>query len=85
MDKLCAEQRADIKKFSVAKLVVKLVKAGNTEEEIEGLDKSKLMDLWAECLLAVKDIPGATEAISSNIELEKMRLQIEAQIEMMRL
>jgi hypothetical protein len=44
MEKLSAEQRADIKKMSTTRLTAKLVKAGFDEEEVEGLDRPQLME-----------------------------------------
>ena len=58
MDKLSAEQQADVKKLSTERLRGKLVKVGYKEEEITVMERSKLLELWAQSLLEGMVKPG---------------------------
>lgn len=77
MDKLTPEQQAEIKKMSSTRIVTRLAKAGYSEEQVEGLDRPKLLDLWAECVQAGESKPATSTLATVDPEVEKMRLQIE--------
>jgi len=81
MEKLSAEQRADLKKMSTTRLAAKLLEAGFDEEEIEGLDRAQLMEKWAICVLEGKDKPTpAVATVGGTVtdpELDKIRIQME--------
>ena len=47
MDKVTEEQREDIKKMSTSRLKLKLLNAGYSDEDIESLDRSTCMEMWA--------------------------------------
>ena len=81
MDKLSEEKQKDIRKMSNERLVMRLIRVGYSDEEIEGLDRPKLMELWAECVATGKDkTPVAAVKKEEGVkdpELEKLRLQME--------
>jgi ribosomal protein L21E len=88
MEKLSAEQQADIKKLSTERLRSKLVKVGYKEEEIAAMERPKLMELWAQSLWEEIIKPQTAEAVvakgeepmdSYRLELEKLKLQMEEQ------
>jgi hypothetical protein len=52
MDRLDKAKQAEIRKLSDTRLVGKLVKAGLQEEELELLDRTALLNRWAEIVAA---------------------------------
>ena len=80
MEKLPSERRAEVKKMSDVKLVAKLQQAGFNPEQLETMDRSALMETWAELILANKDKPPAAAAIktgSIDPDVEKQRLLLD--------
>jgi len=51
MEKLSEEQRTSVSKMSVERLHGKLVKAGYKQEDVEGLGRPDLLDLYVQILL----------------------------------
>lgn len=87
MEKLSAEQLAEINKMSTERLVVKLNKAGYDEETILALDRPQLKELWGKCVAEGKDKPPASAVATGGvvdhsieqfkIQMEMMRMQLE--------
>ena len=83
MEKLPSERRAEVKKMSDVKLAAKLQQAGFTPEQLEPMDRSALMEAWAELILANKDKPPAaaaaikTGSIDPDVEKQRLLLDIE--------
>jgi hypothetical protein len=82
MEKLPSERRAEVKKMSDVRLVAKLQQAGFTPEQLELMDRSALMEAWAELILANKDkAPPAAAAASKtgyiDPDVEKQRLLLD--------
>ena len=61
MEKLSAEQQADIRKMSTERLIARLLRAGVDEENIGEMDRAQLLDLWAELVSTGRDKPTAGE------------------------
>ena len=65
MDRLSAEQQADIKKMSTERLIARLLKAGVDEEQIGEMDRAQMLDMWAEFVSTGRDKPTVVgESIS---------------------
>ena len=61
MEKLSAEQQADIRKMSTERLIARLLRAGVDEENIGEMDRAQLLDLWAELVSTGRDKPTVSE------------------------
>ena len=57
MDRLSAEQQADIKKMSTERLIARLLRAGVDEEKIGEMDRAQMLDMWAEFVSTGRDKP----------------------------
>ena len=57
MDRLSAEQQADIKKMSTERLIARLARAGVDEEQIGEMDRAQMLDMWAEFVSTGRDKP----------------------------
>ena len=82
MDKLDASQREAIKKMSSLRLSAKLLEAGFDETQIQAMDRSRMMNTWAEMVAAGKDKPTAVASAVAGLvgydpELERKRLDFE--------
>ena len=82
MDKLEASQREAIKKMSSLRLSAKLLEAGLDETQIQAMDRSQMMNAWAELVAAGKDKPAAVATpvaglVGYDPELERKRLDFE--------
>ena len=82
MEKLEASQREAIKKMSSLRLSAKLLEAGLDETQIQAMDRSQMMNAWAEVVVAGKDKPTAVASpvaglVGYDPELEKKRLDFE--------
>jgi hypothetical protein len=83
MEKLNKAKQAEIRKLSDARLVGKLTRAGMSEEEIESMDRTALLNSWAEIVASGgKDGPSKPEAAGGgvvyDVELERQRLLLQA-------
>jgi len=81
MDKITAEQQAAIKKMSDVRLISKLANAGVAAEKIEKMDRSALINAWAE-LVATGQDKHAAEAVAVlpktyDPEIETKKLEFE--------
>ena len=61
MEKLSAEQQADIKKMSTERLIARLAKAGVDEETLGEMDRPQMLNMWAEFVGTGRDKPTAGE------------------------
>ena len=80
MDKLLAKQQAEIKKMSDVRLCSKLTKAGFSPEQLEGMDRTAMMDSWAVVVAKGEDVAAATVAVtpgSYDVELERRKFDFE--------
>jgi len=81
MEKLKPTQVDAVKKMSTARLGANLLNAGFGEEEIDAMDRQKLMNTWAECMAAGKEkAPPAQQAGAApgyDVELERRKLDFE--------
>jgi hypothetical protein len=59
MEKLPETSRTSVVKMSEARLTVKLQQAGYTVEDLEDMDRSAMLNAWAEIILAGRDQPEA--------------------------
>ena len=65
MDRLSAEQQADIKKMPTERLIARLARAGVDEEKIGEMDRAQMLDMWAEFVSTGRDKPTVVgESIS---------------------
>jgi hypothetical protein len=84
MDRLDKTKQAEIRKLSDARLVGQLAKAGVPTEELESLDRTELMNRWAEIVLTgkeaghVKAEAAATVSVAYDIEWEKQKALMQA-------
>jgi hypothetical protein len=84
MDRLDKTTQAEIRKLSDARLVGQLAKAGVPTEELESLDRTELMNRWAEIVLAgkeaghVKAEAAAAVSVAYDIEWEKQKALMQA-------
>jgi len=81
MDKITAEQQAAIKNMSDVRLISKLANAGVAAEKIEKMDRSALINAWAE-LVATGQDKHAAEAVAVlpktyDPEIETKKLEFE--------
>ena len=83
MERLDPKQLESVKKMSQVRLLLKLSQAGYPEEQLEKMERQDLLNLWAECILAGKDVtpPVAaatpTASLGYDVELEREKLQLE--------
>ena len=83
MERLDPKQLESVKKMSQVRLLLKLSQAGYPEEQLEKMERQDLLNLWAECILAGKDVtpPVAaatpTASLGYDVELERQKLQLE--------
>ena len=83
MEKLSAEQQADIRKMSTERLIARLLRAGVDEENIGEMDRAQLLDLWAELVSTGRDKPTAGEISPRPVftgfdpELQKRMFELE--------
>ena len=83
MERLDPKQLESVKKMSQVRLLLKLSQAGYPEEQLEKMERQDLLKLWAECILAGKDVtpPVAaatpTASLGYDVELEREKLQLE--------
>ena len=68
MDKLSAEQQADVKELSTEALKAKLVKVGYAKEEIAAMERPKMLELWAQSIVEKKGKLDAAEAVEKKSE-----------------
>ena len=79
MDKLEKSRQSEIRKMADVRLHSKLLQAGVTLDELETMDRSAMLDRYAELVLAGKEPEAGTpvvasKAVSYDPELEKQRL-----------
>jgi len=79
MERLTSSQQESISKMGTARLVVKLVKAGFSEAELEKMDRPALMAAWAECVASGKEapVPVPSQTFGYDAELERQKLAFE--------
>jgi len=82
MEKLETSKREAIKKMSILRLSAKLLEAGLDETQIQAMDRSQMMNTWAEMVAAGKDKPTVVSRpvaglVSYDPELERKRLDFE--------
>ena len=82
MERLTSSQQEAISKMGTARLVVKLVKAGFSEAELEKMDRPALMAAWAECVASGKDAPAPvpSKTFSYRAELERQNLHLKCAV-----
>ena len=82
MEKLSTSQRNEIKKLTNLKLMAKLIEAGFDEEAASKMERSALMNAWADMVASGKDkAPDATVSVTSyDPEVEKQRLAMEMEL-----
>jgi len=70
-----------IKKLGIARVISKLLNVGYSEEELEPLDRSALVELWGKCVAAGEDQPVAGPVASHpmgyDVVLQRQKLQFE--------
>ena len=75
MEKVTETVKADIKKMSDARLISKLSQAGFSSEELETMDRTALMNAWAEIVASGKEVKAkAPGPVGYDPEVEKQRL-----------
>ena len=78
MEKLEPSKREAIKKLSTVRLISKLLGIGMTEEKVQAMDRSEMLNVWAEMVAAGKDEPIAyVNPVTYDPELERQRLEFE--------
>lgn len=77
MEKLDKTRQADLRKMSDARLHSKLTQAGFTLEQVETMDRTIMLDTYAELVLTGKEPPKAV--FGYDVELEKRRLEFQIQ------
>ena len=81
MEKLNAKELENLKKLSDIRLVSNLVKAGLSQDELDTMDRSAMLNRWAELVVAGAGKPATAAAIVApvtyNVEVEKERLALE--------
>jgi hypothetical protein len=81
MEKLTAEQQANIKRMSDVRLTSKLTQAGVSVDKLESMDRTAMMNAWAELIVVGKDKPvkGAdvVPAAGGDADIEKRKLEFE--------
>ena len=68
--------------MSVARLVAKLTKSGYTEDEVETVDRTVLLEAWVKIVVVGKDQPkevvqSRPDMVPYAAELEKKRLEFQ--------
>ena len=81
MDRVTAEQRDAIRKTSSDRLRAKLEQAGWSPEDIEGLDRDKLMNAVADLYViptvaAASDVPTADTSAAKELELREREIAL---------
>jgi uncharacterized protein (DUF885 family) len=83
MDKLEKGKQAELKKMTDARLVSKLTQAGVALEELESMDRTSMMDRWAEMVVSGNDSAIASKAAGplggGESELERQKLLFKMQ------
>jgi len=80
MERLTKEQKEAIKKTSNARLIFLLQRAGVEDAEIEKMDRTTMMERWAELVADGRDKPVEVAPLgktAAELELEKERLAFE--------
>jgi hypothetical protein len=81
MEKLTADQQANIKRMSDVRLTSKLTQAGVSVDKLESMDRAAMMNAWAELIVVGKDKPvkGAdvVPAAGGDADIEKRKLEFE--------
>jgi hypothetical protein len=83
MEKLNKTRQAEMRKLSDARLIGKLTRAGMSEEKIESMDRTAMLNSWAEIVASGReDGPSKLEAAAGgvvyDVELERQRLLLQA-------
>ena len=80
MEKLNATQLESIKKMSQARLILKLSKAGYSEEDLEKMDRQTLANAWAECVVAGREsvsLAPLPTPLGYDVTLERQKFEFE--------
>ena len=89
MDKIDSEQRTAIKKMATERLILYLSRIGIEEDELLSMDRSQLMEAWANAVYEGRDKPptkveteikGDYDLQLKRLEFEMMRYQEEKEI-----
>ena len=67
MDTLSIEKQENIKRMSTERLIAYLIRAGSDEETILAMDRSQLLEAWADIVAAEKDRPQQPSVIAEDI------------------
>lgn len=78
MERLSKEKQADLRKCTDKRLISKLTRAGVSEDEIEPLDRTGLLNRWAELVADGAEEKPAAASGGYDPELEKQRLLLQA-------
>ena len=77
MDKLGAKELENLKKLSDVRLLSNLAKAGVSQDELDTMDRSVMLNRWAEFIVAGAGKPATTAAVAApvtyNVEIGKER------------
>jgi hypothetical protein len=87
MDKLPEEKVREIRKMSTPRLVAKLIKVGYEEETLGDMSRERMIEEWAECVIAGKDqsdpvaegITFRPTVAMADAEMQKQWIAIEQQ------
>jgi transposase InsO family protein len=81
MEKLSESKRAELKKMADARLIVKLLQHGKSEEEVVSMKREELLHAWAEMVIAGAEAKEPTMAKAAaafyDIDFEKQRFEFE--------
>lgn len=73
MENLPLEKQTEIKKMSSERLATYLVRAGYDEEGVFNMDRSELLNAWAECVAAGRDNPPETQSTATPTNIAPVR------------
>jgi len=79
MEKLTAEQQADVKKMSSEQLYSRLARIGVEEDELMAMDRAALLNAWAVHLLSGKPVPTTAAAVEKPLAIWEQELKLREQ------
>ena len=67
MDTLSIEKQENIKRMSTERLIAYLIRAGSDEETVLTMDRSQLLEAWAELVAAGRDKPLQSSVLAEDV------------------
>lgn len=78
MEKLSKAQKELVSKMGQTRLVTKLTEAGYTEDVLDSMDRTAMLNAWAECVASGQDKPKAPSySLGYDVDLERQKLAFE--------